>query len=118
MALDFRYPSASRATKDMDLARSDDEAAATADFLAAQRSDLEDYFSFVIERVGTTGDGEVATRYHVLAEVAGRLRTLSERQPETYVSIRWQGEHGRQEIGDAAPNEALLQQLRALVFIQ
>ena len=40
LALDFRLGPGTRATKDMDLGRADDEAATTADFRAAQAVDL------------------------------------------------------------------------------
>jgi predicted nucleotidyltransferase component of viral defense system len=73
LALDFRFPTSARATKDMDLARTDDDEAAAADFLEAQMLDLEDNFYFAIEKAGTTGEDGIATRYHVRAEVAGRL---------------------------------------------
>ncbi|HET7037133.1 MAG TPA: nucleotidyl transferase AbiEii/AbiGii toxin family protein [Thermomicrobiaceae bacterium] len=75
LALDFRLGVRSRATKDLDLARPDNEAAATADFLAAQEVDLGDYFIFAIEKSGGLNpDLEAATpRYHVTAELAGRL---------------------------------------------
>src|SRR5438067_11342975 len=50
LALDFRLHDRARATIDMDLARQDDEAAANADFRAAQAADLGDYFTFEIAR--------------------------------------------------------------------
>lgn len=43
LALDLRLGARSRTTKNMDLARYDDEEAATADLLAAQSVDLGDY---------------------------------------------------------------------------
>jgi hypothetical protein len=73
-ALLFRVGAGFRTTKDIDLARQDDEEAATADFLAAQSVDLGDYFTFVIERTKKLDkllEG-VAVRYHVVAELAGR----------------------------------------------
>lgn len=73
LALDFRLGARARTTKDMDLARADDEDAATADFLAAQSVDAGDHFVFVIEKARRLGPrAEGAVRYHVRAELAGR----------------------------------------------
>jgi hypothetical protein len=73
VALHFRVGPEFRTTKDMDLGRQDSEEEATADFVAAQSLDLEDYFTFDIERTGKLDTMEgVATRYHVTAELAGR----------------------------------------------
>ena len=44
VALDYRLGPGTRTTKDVDLGRSDDEEAATADFLSAQAADLGDFF--------------------------------------------------------------------------
>jgi hypothetical protein len=74
-ALLFRLGARSRTTKDLDLGRQDNEEAATADFLAAQSLDLGDYFTFAIERTKKLDamlEG-VAVRYHVVAELAGRV---------------------------------------------
>lgn len=74
LALDFRLGPGTRATKDMDLGRADDEAATTADFRAAQEVDLGDWFVFAIERTGALdqlADG-AAVRYRVTATLAGR----------------------------------------------
>jgi predicted nucleotidyltransferase component of viral defense system len=74
LALDFRLGARSRTTKDMDLARQDDEEAATADFIAAQRVDLGDFFTFAILKARDLGErAEGAIRYHARAELAGRL---------------------------------------------
>ena len=75
LALDLRLGERSRTTKDMDLARRDDEDAATADLIAAQALDLGDYFTFAIERTDKLDaalDG-AAVRYHAAAELAGRV---------------------------------------------
>jgi predicted nucleotidyltransferase component of viral defense system len=74
LALNLRLGARTRTTKDMDLARRDDEATATADLLAAQSIDLGDYFVFAIERTAKLDAMlEGATvRYHVAAELAGR----------------------------------------------
>ena len=74
VALNFRAGSRFRTTQDLDLCRRDNEEAATADFLAAQSVDLDDYFTFIIERTGKPDmSGENTTvRYHVTAQLAGR----------------------------------------------
>jgi len=74
LALDLRLGARSRTTKDMDLARDDDDEAATTDLLAAQVLDLGDYFTFAIERTGKLDvalEG-AAVRYHVAAALDGR----------------------------------------------
>jgi len=74
VAIHFRVGPRFRTTKDMDLGRQDNDAAATADFLAAQAVDLGDYFTFIIERGRRPNPAveDVAVRYHVTAEIAGR----------------------------------------------
>jgi hypothetical protein len=74
LALDFRMGDRTRTTKDMDLVRRDDEEAATSDFIAAQAVDLDDFFSFAIEKVGAPGEAleGAAVRYRVRAELGGR----------------------------------------------
>lgn len=74
LALDLRLGSGTRTTKDIDLGRHDDEAAATDDFLAAQALDLGDFFTFTVQRtpaLDAAGDFS-AVRYRVHAELAGR----------------------------------------------
>lgn len=74
LALDFRLGSGTRTTKDIDLGRLDNEAAATDDFLAAQALDLGDFFTFTVQRtpaLDAAGDFS-AVRYRVHAELAGR----------------------------------------------
>ena len=74
LALDFRLHDRARATIDMDLARQDDEAAANADFRAAQAADLGDYFTFEIARTARLHEADAggAVRYKVSASLAGR----------------------------------------------
>ncbi len=74
LALDLRLGARSRTTKDMDLVRQDNEAAATADLLAVQALNLSDYFHFAIEKTGRLDAAleGAAVRYHVAAELAGR----------------------------------------------
>jgi hypothetical protein len=74
LALDFRLGPRTPTTKDMDHARADDEEAATADFIAAQTVEANDFFSFAIQKARDLGErAEGAVRYHVRAELAGRL---------------------------------------------
>jgi hypothetical protein len=56
LALDFRLGDRTRTTKDMDLAREDDEEAATADFISAQAVDLGDFFVFDIQKTRSLGE--------------------------------------------------------------
>lgn len=75
LALDYRLGKKARTTMDIDLVGSGGEDAATADLLAAQELDLGDHFSFAIERttkLDQLAEGS-AVRYHVRAELAGRL---------------------------------------------
>lgn len=75
LALDFRFKATSRPTKDMDLGRADDEDAAIEDFTAAQQLVLDDFFSFAVRRTDDLDDaGDFrAIRFHVTAELAGRV---------------------------------------------
>ncbi len=75
LALEFRFGSRTRATKDIDLGRADDEQAATKDFVEAQHIDLGDHFVFAIQRTDRLDELEdaAAVRYHVSCELAGRL---------------------------------------------
>ena len=74
LSLDFRLGHGGRTTKDIDLVRRDDEEAATTDLLAAQATDLGDFFAFAIERMAAPGEaGGAAVRYRARAELAGRL---------------------------------------------
>lgn len=74
LALDYRFGTRARTTKDMDLAGAAGEEAATADLLAAADLDLGDYFTFGIERTAKLDqllEGS-AVRYHVRVDLAGR----------------------------------------------
>ena len=74
LALDYRFGTRARTTKDMDLAGAAGEEAATADLLAAADLDLGDFFTFGIERTAKLDqilEGS-AVRYHVRADLAGR----------------------------------------------
>ncbi len=55
LALDLRLSARARTTKDMDLARSDSEEAATRDFAEAQSLDIGDHFAFTITRSQNAG---------------------------------------------------------------
>jgi hypothetical protein len=75
LALDYRLGKKARTTMDIDLAGSGGEDAATADLLATGELDLGDHFSFTIERTEKLDqlvEGS-AVRYHVRADLAGRL---------------------------------------------
>jgi hypothetical protein len=74
LALEYRFGTCARSTRDMDLAGSADEETATADLLAAQDLDLGDYFGFTIERTAKLDDlvEGTAVRYHVRADLGGR----------------------------------------------
>jgi hypothetical protein len=56
LALDFRLGERTRTTKDMDLVRGDNEAAATSDLIAVQDVDLDDFFNFDIEKTGVPNE--------------------------------------------------------------
>ncbi len=74
IALDLRLGGRARTTKDLDLARRDDEERATDDLLAAAATDLGDFFRFSVERTAAldpVGEG-AAVRYRVRADLDGR----------------------------------------------
>jgi predicted nucleotidyltransferase component of viral defense system len=73
-ALDLRLGLGTRATKDIDLARADDEHAATEHLIAASALDLDDFFDFDVRRTGLLGAdaGFHAVRYSIRADLAGR----------------------------------------------
>lgn len=74
LALDFRFGSRTRTTKDMDLGRYDDVDAATTDFIVAQRVKLDDYFIFSVEKTDKLDalDDAAAVRYRAHAQLVGR----------------------------------------------
>jgi hypothetical protein len=74
-ALDLRLHVATRPTKDIDIGRDDDTDAAIEDITAAQQLDLDDFFSFVATRTAAFDDIDEfnAIRFHVRAELAGRI---------------------------------------------
>lgn len=75
LALELRLGAATRPTRDMDLGRADDEGAAVEDFGAAQELDLDDFFRFTALRTDAFDDVDDfrAIRFHVAAELAGRV---------------------------------------------
>jgi hypothetical protein len=75
LALDFRFHATTRPTRDMDLGRADDEDAAIEDFAAAQELALDDFFTFAARRTDAFDDADDfrAIRFHVTAELAGRV---------------------------------------------
>jgi len=75
LALDFRFDSTTRPTRDMDLGRADNEEAAVEDLAAAGQLALDDFFTFVVLRTDALDDTEDfrAIRFHVTAQLAGRV---------------------------------------------
>jgi hypothetical protein len=75
LALDFRFQATTRPTRDMDLGRDDSEDAAVEDFAAAQALALDDFFTFAAVRTDALDDTDDfrAIRFHVTAELAGRV---------------------------------------------
>ena len=74
LALDFRLAITTRATKDIDLGREDDEQAAIHDITAAQQLVLDDFFTFAATRTDELDNTDEfsAIRFHVTAQLAGR----------------------------------------------
>jgi hypothetical protein len=74
LALDFRLATTTRPTKDIDLGRDDDEAAAIRDITAAQQLALDDFFTFAATRTDELDETDEfsAIRFHVTAQLAGR----------------------------------------------
>lgn len=74
LALDFRFHTAARATRDMDLGRADDEDAVVEDFGAVQELVLDDFFTFAVRRTDAFDEADDfrAIRFHVTAQLAGR----------------------------------------------
>ncbi|MHB8492632.1 MAG: nucleotidyl transferase AbiEii/AbiGii toxin family protein [Solirubrobacteraceae bacterium] len=74
-ALQLRLGELTRATRDIDVIHRTEAGDAGEELLAAQAADLDDFFSFAIERKGEidTGEDARATRYHVVAELDGRI---------------------------------------------
>jgi hypothetical protein len=74
LALDFRLAAATRPTKDIDLGRDDDEAAAIRDITATQQLALDDFFTFAATKTDELDDTDEfsAVRFHVTAQLAGR----------------------------------------------
>ena len=74
LALDFRLATTTRSTKDIDLGRDDDEAAAIRDITAAQQLAMDDFFTFAATRTDELDDTDEfsAVRFHVTAQLAGR----------------------------------------------
>jgi hypothetical protein len=73
VALDYRLGDRARATMDLDLAHEANAEEATFDLLGAQTVNLEDYFSFEIERVQNLGEAAEGTlRFRVRANLDRR----------------------------------------------
>jgi hypothetical protein len=74
VALDFRFGSNARNTKDLDIARTSDSHDVECDLLAASILDLGDYFNFRVAQAAPISDEgeEVAARYSISARLDGR----------------------------------------------
>lgn len=74
LVLDLRLGAGARPTRDIDLAREDDEQAATEDITAAQQLHLDDFFTFSATRRSDLdkADEFSAVRFHIAAQLAGR----------------------------------------------
>jgi hypothetical protein len=74
-ALDLRLDVATRPTNDIDIGRDDDTDAAIEDMTATQQLDLGDFFSFAATRTTAFDETDefTAVRFHVRAELAGRI---------------------------------------------
>ena len=75
LALDYRFGDRARTTRDIDLAMAGGEEGATAVLLAAQATDLGDFFVFSVERTAQLDELQegAAVRYRVRAELGSRL---------------------------------------------
>lgn len=74
VALDYRLGDRARATRDLDLARGDDQAGARRALMRAIEVVLDDGFRFVADMLpAESGDEPGAVRYRIRAELAGRL---------------------------------------------
>lgn len=75
LAMAYRFGDRARSTRDVDLAMTGLEEEATRDLVAAGRLDAGDYFVFAVERTDALdpSDDAGAVRYHVRAELAGRV---------------------------------------------
>jgi len=75
LVLDFRLAVTTRATKDINLGRGDDEQAAIHDITVAQQLALDDYFTFAATKTDALDDADdfTAVRFHVIAQLAGRI---------------------------------------------
>ncbi len=73
-ALDLRLGERARVTKDLDLARQDNDETAFNDLLEATGLNLNDFFTFTIQGRSSPDQNqeEVATRYLIEAQLAGR----------------------------------------------
>jgi predicted nucleotidyltransferase component of viral defense system len=74
LALELRLKATTRATRDIDLGRDDDEQAAIEDITAAQQLALDDFFTYIAIRTYELDqtDEFAAVRFHVTAQLAGR----------------------------------------------
>ncbi len=75
LALDYRFGDRARTTRDIDLAMAGGEEGATTALLAAQATDLGDFFVFSVERTAKLDELQegAAVRYRARAALGGRL---------------------------------------------
>jgi len=77
LALDFRFHSMTRPTRDMDLGRADDEDAAIEDLTAVQQLVLDDFFTFATRRTDAldeAGDFRAIRFHQVQLHAQGRRK--------------------------------------------
>jgi predicted nucleotidyltransferase component of viral defense system len=74
LVLDFRLHVATRPTRDLDLARQDDQESAIEDLASAQELAMDDFFTFRAVRTEDIEEEDEfsAMRFHVTAELAGK----------------------------------------------
>ena len=97
MALYYRAGTWARPTKDVDLSYLADEPAATTDLIAVQALELGDFFNFVIEKVppGEGADDQNLVRFHVRAELGGRLFEEITMDVSFSDPLRWKPDYRR-----------------------
>jgi Nucleotidyl transferase AbiEii toxin, Type IV TA system len=90
LALDFRLDATTRPTMDIDLSRDDDEASAIEDIAAAQRLELDDFFTFAATRADAFDESDEfrALRFRVGAQLAERAAVSPKRLESSRISRR------------------------------
>ncbi len=92
LALDFRFQSRARTTKDADLIGTRNVEEATEDLIAVQTVDLQDHFAFVVRRSRETDPNhpEPSVSFHVTAQVAGLVFDEATIDVEAQGSFDWE----------------------------